>query len=103
MRGSDLFDSPIINIFNVDKINRDQGRIRKMQEYIGESYFDYLAGLPDLVMLMDEAHRYRAKAAMTAIAELKPVLGLEVTATPKTVGTIAGFQKCDLSHPLANR
>ena len=37
-------------------------------------------------MLMDEAHRYRAKAAMTAIAELKPVLGLEVTATPKTVG-----------------
>ena len=36
VRGSDLFDSPIINIFNVDKINRDQGRIRKMQEYIGE-------------------------------------------------------------------
>ena len=35
VRGSDLFDSPIINIFNVDKINRDQGRIRKMQEYIG--------------------------------------------------------------------
>ena len=46
-----------------------------MHEYIGESYFDYLAGLPDLVLLMDEAHSYRAKAGMRAVAELKPVLG----------------------------
>jgi type III restriction enzyme len=76
----------IINIFNVDKINRDQGRIKKLNEYIGESYFDYLAALPDLVLLMDEAHRYRAKAGMNAITELKPVLGLELTATPKTIG-----------------
>ena len=73
----------IINIFNVDKINKDAGRIKKLHEYIGESYFDYLAGLPDLVLLMDEAHRYRAKAGMKAVAELKPVLGLELTATPK--------------------
>ena len=35
---------------------------------------------------MDEAHRYRAKAAFKAMAELKPMLGLELTATPKTVG-----------------
>ena len=46
VRGSDLFDSPIINIFNVDKINRDQGRIRKMQEYIGESYWTTLLVCP---------------------------------------------------------
>lgn len=84
----DLFgNTPIINIFNVDKINKDKGRIKKLQEYIGESYFDYLAGLQDLVLLMDEAHRYRAKAGMKAVAELKPILGLEMTATPKTVGT----------------
>jgi len=76
----------VINIFNVDKINKDQGRIKKLNEYIGESYFDYLAELPDLILLMDEAHRYRAKAGMNAITELKPVLGLELTATPKTVG-----------------
>ncbi|KAA0676356.1 DEAD/DEAH box helicase [Roseomonas genomospecies 6] len=76
----------IINVFNVDKINKDQGRIKKLHEYIGESYFDYLAGLPDLVLLMDEAHRYRAKAGFKAVADLRPVLGLELTATPKTVG-----------------
>jgi type III restriction enzyme len=35
---------------------------------------------------MDEAHRYRAKAGFAAIADLKPMLGLELTATPKTVG-----------------
>jgi type III restriction enzyme len=87
IRGSDLFGNEVvINIFNVDKINKDKGRIRTMREYIGQSYFDYLAELPDLVMLMDEAHRYRANAGMKAISELKPVLGLELTATPKSVG-----------------
>lgn len=87
VRGSDLFGGEaIINIFNVDKINKDKGRIRTMRETIGESYFDYLAALPDLVLLMDEAHRYRASAGMRAVNELKPALGLEMTATPKTVG-----------------
>ena len=87
VQGTDLFGNTlVINIFNVDKINKDKGRIKKLNEYIGESYFDYLAGLPDLVLMMDEAHRYRAKAGMKAVAELKPVLGLELTATPKTVG-----------------
>ncbi len=87
VRGSDLFGNEvIINIFNVDKINKDRGRIRTMREYIGQSYFDYLAGLPDLVILMDEAHRYRASAGLKAISELKPILGLELTATPRSVG-----------------
>lgn len=103
VKDSDLFDSPIINIFNVDKINKDKGRIRKMQEYIGESYFDYLAGLSDLVMVMDEAHRYRAKAGMTAITELNPVLGLELTATPKTVGANSkDFKNVIYHYPLGN-
>jgi type III restriction enzyme len=86
-RQGELIDADVvINIFNVDKINKDAGRIKRLHEYIGESYFDYLAGLPDLVLLMDEAHRYRAKAGFKALADLKPMLGLELTATPKTVG-----------------
>jgi len=76
----------VINIFNVDKINKVQGRIKKLHEYIGQSYFDYLAELPDLVLLMDEAHRYRAKAGWSAVADLQPVLGLELTATPRSTG-----------------
>ncbi|MFZ4580824.1 MAG: DEAD/DEAH box helicase, partial [Myxococcota bacterium] len=78
-----------INIFNISKIaeseNKGGGRqlkIKKLQEYIGQSYFEYLASLPDLVLLMDEAHNYRAKAGWTVLNELKPVLGLELTATP---------------------
>jgi type III restriction enzyme len=97
VRGADLLgrEAAIINIFNISKINSDTTtserkgqlpRIKRLQEYIGESYFDYLAGLPDLVLLMDEAHRYRGSAGYNAINELKPILGLEVTATPKTVG-----------------
>ena len=104
VKGSDLFgNTPIINIFNVDKINKDKGRIKKLHEYIGESYFDYLAGLPDLVLMMDEAHRYRAKAGMKAVAELKPVLGLEMTATPKTVGTNSKpFKNVIINYGLGN-
>jgi len=80
-----------VNIFNISKINSEvrggkAPRIKRLSEYIGESYFDYLAGLPDLVLLMDESHRYRASAGVRAINELKPVLGLELTATP-FVGT----------------
>lgn len=76
-----------INIFNISKINSEvrggkSPRIKRLSEYIGESYFDYLASLPDLVLLMDESHRYRASAGVRAINELKPVLGLELTATP---------------------
>jgi len=78
-----------INIFNISKINSEvrggrSPRIKRLSEYIGESYFDYLANLDDLVLLMDESHRYRASAGVRAINELKPVLGLELTATPFT-------------------
>lgn len=84
--GGQLFPTTI-NIFNIAKISSEvrggrSPRIRSFREEIGESYFDYLASLPDLVLLMDESHRYRATAGMRAINELKPVLGLELTATP---------------------
>lgn len=85
-----------VNIFNIAKITaKDKGkyaddderknlpRMRRLSEYIGESYFDYLAGLDDLVIIMDESHRYRASAGMAAINELNPILGLELTATPQ--------------------
>jgi type III restriction enzyme len=76
-----------VNIFNISKINSEvrggkSPRIKRLSEYIGESYFDYLASLPDLVLIMDESHRYRASAGVRAINELRPILGLELTATP---------------------
>lgn len=88
-RTPSLFSSLQINIFNISKFNKDSKegkkgapRMRRLSEYIGQSYFDYLAGLPDLVILMDEAHRYHADASKKAINELRPVLGFEMTATP---------------------
>jgi type III restriction enzyme len=52
---------------------------------------------------MDESHRYRASAGQRAINELKPVLGLELTATPFTEspkGPVA-FKNVILDYPLA--
>ncbi|MFA5920921.1 MAG: DEAD/DEAH box helicase family protein [Methylococcaceae bacterium] len=113
---ADIFayeSAPHINIFNIAKINaRDTkkgaaktsvAKVRRLQEYIGESYFDYLAGLPDLVVLMDEAHRYYASAGAKAINDLKPVLGIELTATPKTAGTKPrDFTNIIYHYPLAS-
>jgi type III restriction enzyme len=80
-------ESVKINIFNISKINSEvrggkEPRIKRLSEYLGDSYFNYLASIPDLVLLMDESHHYRADSGMNAINELKPILGLELTATP---------------------
>lgn len=88
LEGAERNGGLVVNIFNVDKINKDKGRVKRLHEYLGQAYFDYLADLPDLVLIMDEAHRYRASsgAAMKAIADLDPVIGLELTATPMSTG-----------------
>ena len=99
VQASDLLgETVVINIFNIAKLTaKDKGhfaaddakakvaRIRRLVETIGQSYFDYLASRDDLVVLMDESHRYRAEAGMAAINELRPVLGIELTATPRVV------------------
>ncbi len=105
-----MFDtSPIhVNIFNISKINSEvrgdkAPRIKRLSEYIGQSYFDYLAGLHDLVLLMDESHRYRATAGVKAINELKPIIGLELTATPQVEigGKSESFKNVIYSYPLS--
>lgn len=77
------FSDVTINVFNISKFNREIGNIHHLSEYLGQSYFDFLAAQKDLVVIMDESHHYRADKGMTAINELKPVLGLELTATPQ--------------------
>jgi type III restriction enzyme len=104
----DLLSPVTINIFNIAKISSEvrggkAPRIKRLSEYIGQSYFDYLAGLPDLVLLMDESHRYRATAGLRAINELKPLLGLELTATPFTETTKGPvpFKNVVMDYPLS--
>lgn len=78
-----MFESDIrIFIFNIDKFNREEANMRKLNEVIGDSFYNYLAELPDLVLIMDESHHYRADSGMQAINNLKPMMGLELTATP---------------------
>ena len=71
-----------IFIYNIDKFNREDAKMKRANEILGESFYNYLSSLNDLVLIMDESHHYRAERGMTALNELKPVLGLELTATP---------------------
>lgn len=103
--------SVTVNVFNISKINSEvrggkAPRIKRLSEYLGDSYFSYLSSLPDLVLLMDESHRYRASAGVKAINELNPIFGLELTATPFVEGKGKSgkpvpFKNVVVDYPLA--
>lgn len=105
---ADILSPVAINIFNIAKINSEvrggkAPRIKRLRETIGDSYFNYLANLPDLVMLMDESHRYRASAGVRSLNELNPLMGLELTATPFTESSRGPvpFKNVVVDYPLA--
>ena len=78
-----LFQSEInLFVYNIDKFNNENAKMHQLNEYLGASFFEQLSNLDDLVLLMDESHHYRAKAGWSALNELNPLLGLELTATP---------------------
>lgn len=75
-----------IFIFNISKIftrGDVEFKFHKFNENLGGSFAEILRSFDDLVICMDEAHRYYAPASKKAINYLNPVLGLEFTATPK--------------------
>lgn len=76
-----------IFIFNISKIftrGDVEFKFHKFNENLGGSFAEILRSFDDLVICMDEAHRYYAPASKKAINYLNPVLGLEFTATPKS-------------------
>lgn len=77
--------------------------MKKVNEYLGESFYDALSNLKDLVMIMDESHHYRAERGATALNELKPILGLELTATPlvKKGAKQVPFKNVVYEYPLS--
>lgn len=81
-----------IFIFNIGKIFNSktdtQFNFHKFKETLGASFADVLARFDDLVICMDEAHHYYAPASMKAINYLRPILGLEFTATPKSPSNV---------------
>ena len=90
-------DRANVFVFNIGKIfsaqekdeaGRTQFRFHRFNETLGDSFAAILQQMGDLVVLMDESHRYRAPASLKAIHNLKPVLGLEFTATPKFKGNV---------------
>lgn len=75
-----------IFIFNISKIfarGDTEFKFHKFNENLGGSFAKVLRSFDDLVICMDEAHRYYAPASKIAINYLDPILGLEFTATPK--------------------
>ena len=89
-QGTFGYNDVVINVFNISKLNLESktkdgkpARIKRLNEVLGESYFEYLKNLPDLCILMDESHHYHADRSFEVINELKPILGIEVTATPQ--------------------
>ena len=106
-------DSIQINMFNIGKINADvkttnkdgrtlPPRIKRFRETIGDSYYNYLVNLTDLVIIMDESHRYRGERGMETLNELNPILGIELTATPIDAKTNQRFKNVVYEYGLAD-
>lgn len=106
-------DSIQINMFNIGKINADVKtttkdgrtllpRIKRFRETIGDSYYNYLMNLKDLVIIMDESHRYRGERGMETLNELNPLLGIELTATPIDSSTNQRFKNVVFEYGLAD-
>lgn len=92
-----------IFVYNIDKFNKEGANMKKVNEVIGDSFYQYLSNLPDLVLVMDESHHYRAEKGAQALNELNPLLGLELTATPLvTKGTKqVPFKNVVFEYPLS--
>lgn len=106
-------DSIQINMFNIGKINADAKtttkdgrtlppRIKRFRETIGDSYYNYLMNLKDLVIIMDESHRYRGERGMETLNELNPLLGIELTATPIDASSNQRFKNVVFEYGLAD-
>lgn len=99
-----IFESDIrLFVYNIDKFNKEGANMKKVNEMIGDSFYQYLSNLPDLVLIMDESHHYRAEKGAQALNELNPLLGLELTATPLvTKGTKqVPFKNVVFEYPLS--
>ncbi len=88
-----VLDNPAnVFIFNISKIftarTDTEFKFHRFNELLGNSFSAILREMGDLVVLMDESHRYRGEASLAAINHLKPALGLEFTATPKYKGNV---------------
>ncbi len=92
-----------IFVFNIDKFNKEESKMRSINEYLGQSFYDELAALDDLVIIMDESHHYRAKCGLAALNDLHPLLGLELTATPyvKSGTKQVNFKNVVYEYPLS--
>jgi len=81
-----IADELVIYVFNVQKIFDPRTdvtfRFHRFRETLGASFADLLRAKNDLVILMDESHRYRGPESLRAVNDLRPLLGLEFTATP---------------------
>lgn len=96
--GNKLFDAVNIYIFNIQKIFNERKdvefRFHKYQETLGSSFAELLQK-KNLVILMDESHRYRGVKSLTAINHLQPELGLEFTATPTSQNVVHSYSLSD--------
>ncbi len=103
-RSKQLFDSGInLFVYNIDKFNKESSKMNQINEYLGESFTQKLSKLDDLVLIMDESHHYRADKGLSALNDLHPLLGLELTATPKynDGGKQVGFKNVVYEYPLS--
>lgn len=101
-------DVPVLFIFTPGQIRPSakdelERRMRRDGEVLGDSMVSQLAAMDDLIVFLDEAHRFGQDANAErswaqAVIDLKPKLVIEMTATPSNPNTV--FYRYDLHDAL---
>lgn len=94
-----LGGGPVLFLLTPGLILRSRGGaserlMRQPNEIFGGSFVEYLSQLPDLVVFLDEAHRFQQGAREEhawgqAVGDLNPKLVIEMTATPRSRRSVA--------------
>jgi Type III restriction enzyme, res subunit len=104
--GSDAGDLFVLSPQSLTGIDR---RVARRSEFAEKSVLEYLAGLDDLVVFMDEAHHLGgvsirdATAWTQAIRDLKPRIQFGMTATPRQDRGVNTLYQYDLPQALEER
>jgi type III restriction enzyme len=92
-------------VFTVQALTSSTGDGRETHEYqegLGASFYKWLAGLDDLVVLADEQHCYRGPAFSKTIKELNPEVVVGLTATPAKADNALVVYRYPLARAIAD-
>lgn len=103
MRDSSITKLYVFTVQALTSATGDGRATHEYQEYLGGSFYEFLKGLDDLVVLADEHHCYRGPAFSKTITDLHPSVVVGFTATPDKRDELLVVYRYPLAAAIADK